>query len=61
MACLPEEDKDWVDEVRSFSEGRFIGDGDAEGIVPDPCTLGRFLCSRMVKEGLSLHLEYHCA
>jgi hypothetical protein len=36
VVCLLEEDKDWVEELRSLSEGLFIGEGDAEGMVLSP-------------------------
>lgn len=39
VACLPEEDKETVEEVRSFNEGRFIGDGDEAGMVMR-CVIG---------------------
>jgi hypothetical protein len=36
VVCLAEELRECVEEVRSVSDGRLIGEGDAEGIVPSP-------------------------
>lgn len=33
MTCFPDEDKECVEEARSVSDGRFMGEGDEEGIV----------------------------
>lgn len=35
VCCLPDEDKEWVEEARSrsVSDGRFIGEGEEEGMV----------------------------
>ena len=33
VVCLPDEDKEWVEGARSLSDGRFIGEGEEEGMI----------------------------
>lgn len=33
VCCLPDEDKECVEDARSVSDGRFMGEGEEEGMV----------------------------